>query len=284
VEITVAPATGPASGGTEVTIEAKTFEGSAFQGTTNVYFGPNPAKHVRVMNSGVIRAISPPGSGTVEVYVQGNGQPPYCLNNKSLSRPFTYISPNTESATYSNWTVSGSLTPKRLNQPIQLPSGATFNGKGELNTETGSGSVSGNLVIPAFTAPLKLFGVLPVELGMKLTPEGSIAGTVAKSETVSGDETLSVPVTLGMGGTSVSLLGLKIPTTCATTESLLLSLVDNLTREELLTKGWSFSGNTTIPKIKCEGGLLGGLFGTVLSALLSGPENAYSLTIKAPGG
>jgi alpha-tubulin suppressor-like RCC1 family protein len=232
----------------------------------------------------------------------GNAGPEQCSGHYCSTRPVTVMdlsratsiaagyntafaivpAPPVEKAEFKNWKFSGAITDKKLAQPISLPSGSTFNGSGELNTETGAGSVSGNLVIPAFTAPLKLFGVLPVELGMKLTPEGSVAGTVAKSETISGDETLTVPVNFGMGITSVSLLGLKIPTTCATTEPLSLSLVDNLTREELLMKGWSFAGSTTIPKIKCEGGLLGGLFGAVLSALLSGPENAYTIKVTAP--
>jgi hypothetical protein len=188
-----------------------------------------------------------------------------------------------ESLAFNNWSLSGSLTDKKLGQPITLPAGSTFNGAGELNTETGVGSLSGNLAIPAFTAPLKLFGVLPVELGVQLTPE-AIAGTLAKSETVSGDETLTVPLKLGMDITSISLLGLDIPTACLSAKPLALGLVDNLTREELAKKAWSFAGSTTIPRLKCEGGLLGGLFGVVLSALLSGPENAYAIHVTAPGG
>ena len=188
-----------------------------------------------------------------------------------------------EKAQYKNWVLSGSLSDRRLAQTIALPTGSTFSGSGEVNQATGAGSVSGKLAIPPFTAPLKLFGVLPVKLGMTLSPEGSIAGTVAKSETISGDETLTVPVKLGMGVTSVSLPGLKIPTTCATAEPLSLSLVDNLTREELLTKGWSFAGTTTLPRFKCEG-FLGPIVGFLLTALISGPENPYAIKVTAPSG
>jgi hypothetical protein len=72
-------------------------------------------------------------------------------------------------------------------------------------------------------------------------------------------------------------MGLTIPTSCTTTESASLALTDNLTREELLSKGWSFTGTTTLPRFKCEGGFLGGLLSWVLSTLISGPENPYSL-------
>ena len=57
-----------------------------------------------------------------------------------------------------------------------------------------------------------------------------------------------------MGITSLSLLGLKIPTQCTTTEPVSLTLVDTLTREELLTKGWSFAGTATLPYVQVRRG------------------------------
>jgi alpha-tubulin suppressor-like RCC1 family protein len=282
----IEPSHGSFEGGTTVQIM-----GRGFECASAVEFGGRPAKSFTVTSPTSIIAVTPffpivvPYFAPVFVRTsegKGGGGASFRFEPPSMTTTTTSSRSTASRVNFENWKLTGSLTDKKLGQAITLPEGSTFNGSGELNTETGAGSVSGNLAIPAFTAQLKLLGILPLELGMKLTPEGSIAGTVAKSETVSGDETLTVPVKLGMGITSISLLGLKIPTTCATTERLSLSLVDNLTREELLTKGWSFSGSTTIPKIKCEGGLLGGLFGAVLSALLSGPENAYGIKITAP--
>jgi pimeloyl-ACP methyl ester carboxylesterase len=181
-----------------------------------------------------------------------------------------------------NWVVSGSLTPKRVNQPITLPAGSTFNGSAEVNTQTGAGSVEGNLSIPPFAAALRLFGLLPTTLGVTLTQVGAVKGTV--TEAAGGQETLSVPVSLSMGITSIQILGLTIPTQCTTAEPIALNLTTTLTREELLTKGWSFTGTTTLPKIKCGGGFLGSLFGFVLTGLLSGPENPYAIKITAPAG
>ncbi len=200
--------------------------------------------------------------------------------SESVGVPVT-VSNGTE---YHNWLLSASLTDKELGQAITLPEGSAFNGSGELNTETGSGAVNGNLSVPPFSAPLELFGILPVSFGTTVSQVGSLEGTVAKSEAVPGDETLGAAVKLNLAITSVGILGLTIPTRCATTKPLALKLVDTLTREELLTKGWSFAGTTTIPKINCEGGFLGEPFGVVLSQLLSGPENPYSLAISAPSG
>jgi Animal haem peroxidase len=38
-----------------------------------------------------------------------------------------------------SWTVSGTLTDKKTNQAITIPSGSTFNGSAEVDRETGAG-------------------------------------------------------------------------------------------------------------------------------------------------
>jgi hypothetical protein len=178
--------------------------------------------------------------------------------------------------------LSGSLTDTRLGAAITLPAGSTFDGTTEVNRETGAGSVTGELSAPPFPLAFKLAGVLPVTFGMSISQVGKLEGTVALSETVPGDETVKLPARLSVSVNSVSLLGLTIPTNCATTESVALNLVTNVAREELLKTAWNFAGNVTLPHFRCRGGFLGGPFGGVLTALLSGPENPYSLSIGAP--
>ena len=192
--------------------------------------------------------------------------------------------PPIETAEYENWVLGGSLTDRRQGQAIALPAGATFNGSGEVNVETGAGSVRGNLSISAFSDRLRLFGFLPITFGISITETAPLAGTVASSTTTAGEETLTIPTKLELGVTSVGILGLSVPVQCTTAEPLALTLTDTLTREELLHTGWSFSGTTTLPRFSCKGGLLGGLVGMTLTMLLSGPENPYSLTVTAPGG
>ncbi len=63
VVTSVAPATGPASGGTPVTIA-----GSGFTGAVSVTFGGTPATF-QVVSDGEIQATAPPGSGTATVQV-----------------------------------------------------------------------------------------------------------------------------------------------------------------------------------------------------------------------
>jgi hypothetical protein len=114
-------------------------------------------------------------------------------------------------------------------------------------------------------------------------PSARAAGTIAKSTTVSGDETLTLPVQLELGFTSLGLLGLNVPTSCSTSAPVALTLSDTLTKEALLSKGWAFSGATTIPRVSCSGGLLGALYGEVISGLISGAGASYSFTVTAPG-
>jgi hypothetical protein len=60
----ISPASGAAGGGTTVTIT-----GSNFTGASGVVFGSAPATSVNVVSSSKITAVSPAGSGTVDVRV-----------------------------------------------------------------------------------------------------------------------------------------------------------------------------------------------------------------------
>jgi hypothetical protein len=64
----VSPGSGPAAGGTTVTIT-----GSNFAGPAAVSFGGVPATNVVVVNPGKITATSPAGTGTVNVTVTTPG-------------------------------------------------------------------------------------------------------------------------------------------------------------------------------------------------------------------
>jgi hypothetical protein len=238
----------------------------------------------------------PPEEDTTGVAVRGEtslynhtgerilGPIPLEVSNVETPIASIAITGPSERLAFNGWTLAGSLTDKKLGQPITLPTGSTFNGSGELNTETGAGSVTGKLEVPAFTTTLRLFGLLPVTFGMSVSEAGLLQGTIAKSVGTAGDELLTIPLGLNLGINSVQVLGLTISTRCETSEPVALALSDTLTHEELAAKGWSFSGSSTLPRFKCEGGFLSRPFGAILSALLSGPENSYALAVTAPGG
>jgi hypothetical protein len=173
---------------------------------------------------------------------------------------------------FKNWILTGSLTDKKLGEKITLPAGSTFNGKATL-----PGPLTGKTVVPPFKASVKIFGLLPITLGVTFTEAAPITGTVA----ISGSNVvLTGTAKDNIGLTGVTLLGLNIPTTCKTSSAVSFPLsatepISSLEKGAPIT----FNGTTTLPSINCEGGLLGSLFGSVITELMSGPGNAFTLTI-----
>ncbi len=271
--VQVEPGRGSASGGTTVTIT-----GANLGGVTEVRFGSKPAASFEVLPEGKVRAVTPPGTGTVSVAVLGS--PGGCHRLEGWGS-FTYEPPPIETIQYNSWPLSGSITPRNLGQPITLPAGSTFSGSGELNDETGTGTEKGSISVPAFKSTVKLLG-LPITLGVTLTQASPLQGAIVESTV--GNETLKMPAKLNLGITSVGLLGLTVPTSCSTTEPLAVSLGATAPTHELLKAGFSGAGTTTISTLRCSGGFLGAVVGELFGSLLSGSGASYSLAVKAPGG
>jgi hypothetical protein len=193
------------------------------------------------------------------------------------------------STSFVNWAVSGSLTPKKLNEPVVLPKGSTFNGVAVIGTLTPtelSGTVSGTLYVPPFKTTLKLGGVVPSEVGVTFTEAGKSEGTLSEAApgACAGSPypgecaVMKVTSKATIGITVVGLLGIDVPTECHTSEPVVFNLSTTLTLGELLDVGPHFTGTTTIPSIKCEG-LSGIVLGALVTELMSGPENPYALYI-----
>lgn len=191
--------------------------------------------------------------------------------------------------TIPEWLVSGSLTPKKLNQPVVLPAGSRFNGTANLELgETISGTLTGTVSVPPFTTTLTLLGV-PTTVGVTFTQVGKPNGTVnstAPANCVGAPEwgclALQIPTKANVGITAVGLLGAKLPTHCETSEPISLPLSENLTLDELLGEpGPRFAGVATIPSVICHG-LEGAVLGPALTAVMSGPDNPYAIGITPP--
>jgi len=188
--------------------------------------------------------------------------------------------------TFDNWAVWGSLTPKKLNEPIVLPKGSAFNGTGVLTTSLTevSGTVTGTISVPPFNAPLKVLGI-PTSVGATFTQVGPLEGTVAQvpSGECAGSHfggacvTLTVTSKDEVGVTALGILGIDVPTHCEIVEPVTLALKDTLPLAEMLDEGAHFTGSTNIPDINC--GLSGILLSPLLTTLMSGPENSYDLHI-----
>ena len=192
-----------------------------------------------------------------------------------------------------NWVVSGSLTPRKLNTPVTLPEGSTFNGSADValeirsrESQVASGTVTGNVLVPPFTATLPLLGLVPTTVGVTFTQVGTAEGTIASAPEADcagsrGCVTLSIPTEAELGVTEVGLLGISAPTHCETSEPVTFPLSAHVTLVELLTKGPRFTGTVAIPPMTC-GGLSGLAVGPVLTTLMSGPDNPYTFNISPP--
>jgi hypothetical protein len=151
--------------------------------------------------------------------------------------------------TFSNWRLDGSLTDRAAAETVPL-SGA-FSGQGALH-----GQVSGTL---AFTAPFSFFG-LHLSLGMR--------AVVGSSE----------PARATLEITSLGIDGIVAPVDCQAAAPVALNLAEP---SQLSASAVGASGSFALPAIHCQGGLLSNTFlGFVLTALISGEGNAYTLTME----
>ena len=171
---------------------------------------------------------------------------------------------------FTNWQVGGTLNLAKLHQNIQFPAGSTFNGSADVTT----GQLSGNVFIPPFTSTIRVLGI-PTQVSEQIVQATPVTGSVALG--AGGSVTIKSSTSDNIYLRSVGLSILQIPTTCHTSSPVGLNL--DYTGPLNLTTGFQFSGATTIPDLTgC------GLLGPVLSSLLSGPGNQYTITLKPPAG
>jgi hypothetical protein len=170
-----------------------------------------------------------------------------------------------------NDTLTGSLTVKKLGEKITLPAGSTFKGKATI-----PGTLTGDTSVPPFKASVKLFGLLPTTLGVTFTEVGHATSTITPA--AGGELTFKGSAKDNIGITGVGLLGLNIPVSCTTSSPVTFPLEATAPVSAIET-GLTFSGTTTLPSVNCSGGLLGSLFGSVITELLAGPNNPFTLTI-----
>jgi hypothetical protein len=196
-----------------------------------------------------------------------------------------------------NWVVRGSLTPKKLNEQVTLPEGSSFNGSTEFEYvnfyEHINGSLTGTVAVPPFNASLKILGLVPTTVGVTFTQVGKPNGTIKSTpvcENRSGEQVssgfglegcvvLDVPTQANLGITFVNTLGLNIPTHCETVEPVKFNLHTTLTLGAMIFFGPHFAGTTGIPPMACDG-LEGLVLGVTLTAVMSGPDNPYAISLS----
>jgi hypothetical protein len=178
----VTPASGPAAGGTTVTIA-----GTNLSGVTAVNFGTIPATGVTVNSANSITAISPAGTGSVHVTVVSSSG----TSTTSTADLFTYISaPAITSLSPTSGIVGSSVTITGTNfGASQGTSTVTFAGAAASITSWSNtlivavvpaGATTGNVVVTvngATSAVVPFTVVVPVPAISLLTPSSGVVGT-----------------------------------------------------------------------------------------------------------
>ncbi|WP_374316380.1 lipase family protein [Aquabacterium sp.] len=164
-----------------------------------------------------------------------------------------------------HWPLDAKVVLKTLQQTVTLPSTSSLTAVANLTNP----NLTGQMSIPAFRQSIKILG-LSVPVGMRVTPVGDATGTAALDKA----GVLSITATAKADITVTSILGLPIgECKTATPVNFALSSSGSVSG---LGSGLTFTGTTSFPALK------GCLVSAVLTALMSGPGQAYSFTVAPP--
>ncbi|NEV01228.1 hypothetical protein FNJ47_36900 [Bradyrhizobium sp. UFLA 03-164] len=178
----ISPTTGPAGGGTSVTIA-----GSGFGGTTGagaVRFGAVNAASYTVNSASSITAVSPPGTGTVDIVVTNNSQ----ASSVTAGDRFTYQSATTQTA------LASSQNPSQFGQSVTFTATVTASGGTPAGTVTfaDSGATIGSATLSGGVATL---AVSTLAIGSHtITASYGGSTTFASSNSPSLAQTVNVPI------------------------------------------------------------------------------------------
>jgi hypothetical protein len=168
------------------------------------------------------------------------------------------------------WQLKGSVTEKKSGISVEVPAGATLSAQGDVTTET----LTAQLSIPPINQTIRLLGI-PVQVKGALTPVGTIAGKVSLSNTGVLSQTAQGAANMLVG--SVGLGFFTVPVGCTTKEPIQLPLSITEPVNALETGGFAINTEVTVPEFSgC------GLFGPLLSSLMSGSGNPININASPP--
>jgi hypothetical protein len=202
----IAPSSGPVGGGTMVTIT-----GSNFTGSTSVAFGTNAASSVTVMSATQIKAVSPPGSGSVHVTVTTSAG----TSTTSAADVFTYVAPPTVTGITPRFgSIAGGTSVIINGTGFQAGASVTIGG-----VPAGNVSVSNATTLSAVTGAHASPGAVDVVVTNPDAQAGTLTGgfTYALPPTITAVAKLSDPLRLKITGSnfsansSVSINGQLVP-------------------------------------------------------------------------
>jgi hypothetical protein len=232
---------------------------------SNVTFGVFPSEHIVTQFQAAPQVLSWLGDRFANKLTLGT-----CLT--FTAEPKSNANPGGGNFVVSlkSWPLAGNIGLKTLAQAVALPDASTFTADTDMTAKTLNGSLS----IPTFTTNLKIIG-LPADVKLAVTPVGTTTG----SATLDGNGQLHVHgnalVNIKVVSAGESIL--QIPFGCQTSAPVSLPINFDGPVSSLGNGNLTFTGTTTFPSMTgC------GLFSGLFSALMSGPGQTYTFTVKPP--
>jgi pimeloyl-ACP methyl ester carboxylesterase len=168
------------------------------------------------------------------------------------------------------WQLNGSVTEAKSGISVEVPKGATLSAEGDVTT----GALTANLSIPPINQTIWI-GLIPVTVKGALTPTGTIHGTVSLTNSAVFSESASGAANELVGSVGIGFF--QVPIGCTTVEPIQLPLSISEPVNALVTGGFAIKTTVTVPEF---GGC--GLFGPILTATMSGPNNPINITASPP--
>jgi pimeloyl-ACP methyl ester carboxylesterase len=164
------------------------------------------------------------------------------------------------------WQLKGSVTEAKSGIAMEVPSGATLTAEGDITT----GKLTASLHIPPIHQTVVMFG-LPITISGALTPVGTITGSVSFSDSGVFSQSANGAANMVVGSVGI------LPIGCTTVEPIQMPLSISEPVNALASGGFGMSTTVTVPPF---GGC--GLYGPLLTSMMSGPGNPINMTATPP--
>ena len=228
---------------------------------SNVYFDVYPSEHIVTQFQAAPTVLTWLGDR-----FNGKSATSSCFTLAAV--PKSTANPNKGNFVVSlkGWPLVANVGLKTLGQTVNLPATSTFTAETDITAQRLTGSLS----VPNFSQSIKILGI-GSQVGMKITPVGEATGTV----TLDNDGQLHVHGLVKADITITSLSGLPIGA-CKTVTPVEFPINFDGPVSSLGNGNLNFSGTTTFPQLKGCG------VSAILTAVMSGPGQTYSFTVKPP--
>ncbi|HLI32763.1 MAG TPA: DUF6801 domain-containing protein [Solirubrobacteraceae bacterium] len=189
--------------------------------------------------------------------------------------PISEVLPLPLQASYDE-AIGGTITLGRSHQSVALPQGA-LEGSASYYSGGQDGSFAASAKLPSFTAPVRLLGLVPIELGMEVTQVKPFTGITAVLNGPPGRWGVHAQGQLALNISSLALFGLRLPVRCATAEPSSLEIAEVTTEAQALAGQLTLATGGALAPFECHGSFFDAPMRVILNELLFGSGSALRL-------